>query len=98
MARHWLRKAARGEQCYLRLFDDSGDRICNADPGTVVLCHLRIGGVAGIGQKPDDRIAFPACSSCHDVLDKRSRRNVSTIDRDILRAWAQWVKKAWADD
>ena len=93
MRKHWLREAARGEQCYLRLFDDDGNRICNGDSSTVVLCHLRIGGVGGTGQKPHDLVALPACHSCHDVLDKRTRRDVSELDRDTLRGLCQWLQK-----
>ena len=60
-----LRKFARGKRCQLRT------PFCNHDPETTVLCHLRMAGVAGTGQKPPDLIGIHACSRCHDVLDGR---------------------------
>lgn len=44
---------------------------CNHDPETVVLAHIRRGGVAGMGQKPPDIIGVWACSNCHDYIDGR---------------------------
>ena len=83
-----LRKLAKGQECQLRLIDDDGVWVCNFDSDTVVLCHLRLTGVAGIGQKPSDLIAVYGCSACHDVVDGRSKRKVSTLDKDKLRALA----------
>ena len=47
--------------------------VCNHDSNTVVLAHIRRGGVAGIGQKPADLIGCYACSACHDEIDRRTR-------------------------
>ncbi len=66
--KHSLRKSARGQQCHLRL-----PGICNGDPETTVLAHIRRGGVAGMGQKPPDVCAVFACNNCHDYMDHRSR-------------------------
>lgn len=79
-----LRKLARGQECQLRLFDDHGNRICNGDSNTVVLCHIRRGCVGGIGRKPHDLVGVYACSSCHDVLDGRVIRDVSDLDTQLL--------------
>jgi hypothetical protein len=62
-----LRKFARGKECQLRLRD-----VCCGRPETVVLCHVRKSGNAGIGQKPCDLSAFHACATCHDVYDRRT--------------------------
>ena len=62
-----LRKFAKGKECQLRI-----PGICNHNPETTVLCHLRLGNVAGVGQKPPDLCAVHACSGCHDALDGRT--------------------------
>lgn len=79
-----LRKLAQGKECQLRLIDDDGRRICNFDSNTVVLCHIRRGGVAGAGKKPHDLCGVYACSNCHDVLDGRSRASIQNLDSDVL--------------
>jgi hypothetical protein len=61
-----LRDSARGQQCSLQL-----PGICNHDPETTVLAHLR-SDVKGMGNKGDDWYAVFACSACHAVLDERA--------------------------
>jgi len=61
-----LRDSARDEECTLRL-----PGVCNGNPQTVVLAHLRCFGGGGMGTKPDDTAAIYCCSDCHDVLDGR---------------------------
>lgn len=77
-----MRQSAKGEACTLRLTG-----VCNHDPSTVSLCHLRFFGWAGVSQKPDDLLAVFACHACHDALD---RRNATTSGlwgfEDVLRA------------
>lgn len=72
-----LRKAARGEECTLRL----PGGYC--DPETVVLAHLRRFGWGGMATKPDDMLAVFACSRCHE---KQERRHPDCTDADLLRA------------
>lgn len=62
-----LRKAARGRECQVRI-----PGICNGNPETTVLAHIRIAGLCGTGIKPPDLIATIACSSCHDEIDRRT--------------------------
>lgn len=69
-----LRKLARGRDCQVRL-----EGICNFDPETTVLAHYRLGGVCGMGLKPHDLIGAWACSSCHDEIDRRTRK----VDADF---------------
>ena len=90
-----LRDRAKGEQCYLRLFDDDGNRICNGDSRTVVLCHIRIGGVGSMGKRPPDICALPACSSCHDRFDGRRHDPVSDLVDNALRGQNQWLAKCF---
>ena len=68
-----LRRAAQGKPCMVRL-----PSICNHNPDTVVLAHIRRGGVAGIGQKPNDLIACYACDACHSEIDRRTRHMTTT--------------------
>ena len=75
-----MRQSARGQDCQLRLTG-----ICNHDPETTVLCHLRMFGWAGTAQKPADYLAVFACSCCHDALDRRGTK-VDVDPWDILRA------------
>lgn len=72
-----LRKLARGRQCTVRLPD-----ICNGNPETVVLAHLRLPGISGMGFKADDILGAYACSACHDAIDRRSHMD---LDRDYVR-------------
>ena len=47
-----LRKAARGRECQVRI-----PGICNGNPETSVLAHIRLAGLCGTGIKPPDLIA-----------------------------------------
>ena len=73
-----LRAAARDQLCQLRLLS-----ICNGDPATSVLAHIRRAGNAGTGMKPPDVSGIVCCSACHDVLDGRAG-NLRAHDSDIL--------------
>lgn len=74
------RQSARGKTCQLQI---SG--VCNHDPETTVLCHLRMFGWAGAAEKPPDYLAVYACGACHDALDRRGTK--ADVDPwDILRA------------
>ncbi len=68
-----FRKLARDRGCQIRL-----PGICNGDPATTVLAHLRLAGYCGTSLKPDD-VAFGAwaCARCHDAVDGRLRTQFS---------------------
>ena len=85
-----IREAARGRRCYLRL-----PGVCNGNPDTTVLAHIRANGTAGGGLKPPDTCALPACSACHDVFD---RRVPSNFDREFLLAEASRGQRQWLKD
>ena len=72
-----LRKEARGRACTVRL-----EGICNHNSETVVLAHIRMPGVSGMGIKADDLLGAWACSACHDAIDRRSNTD---LDRDYVR-------------
>jgi len=72
-----LRKEARGRDCMVRLVG-----ICNHNPETTVLAHVRMAGISGMGLKGDDLLGAWACSSCHDAID---RRRYTDLDRDFVR-------------
>jgi hypothetical protein len=72
-----LRKEARGRDCMVRL-----PGICNHNPETVVLAHVRMAGISGMGLKADDLLGAWACSSCHDLIDRRAHTD---LDRDFVR-------------
>lgn len=73
-----LRKKARGRECTVRL-----PGICNHNSETVVLAHVRLAGVSGMGLKADDLLGAWCCSSCHDEIDGRTHK--SGLSRDELR-------------
>ena len=83
-----LRTAARGEECTLRL------PCCNGGTETTVLAHLRMFGVAGIGQKPDDWFGVFACAACHDALDRRNSANADMWGiENVLRALHETIRR-----
>lgn len=83
-----LEKLARGKECYLRL-----PGVCNGNPETTVLCHIRRGGLGGIGYKPVSISAMPMCSHCHDAYDGRANVEYTRteMDAEALRGLVQWL-------
>ena len=70
-----LRKEAKGRGCMVRL-----PGICNFNSETVVLAHIRLAGISGMGMKSPDLIGAWACSACHDELDGRTHKSGLTHD------------------
>lgn len=84
-----LRDFAEHQPCYLRLWP-----FCYPEQGNVVLAHIRRGGTAGKGQKPEDINGVPACDGCHSVYDGRIKQDQYTheqLDAEMLRAHCQWL-------
>lgn len=50
--------------------------ICDHNSETVVLAHVRLIGVSGMGMKADDLLGAWCCSRCHDVIDRRARTDM----------------------
>ena len=74
-----LRKHAAGQECQIRI-----PFICNRDPATTVLAHIRLAGVTGTALKAPDLLGAWACSACHDVVDWRAKSDFSP---DIIRLY-----------
>lgn len=72
-----LAKLARGRDCTIRL-----EGICNFNPETTVLCHVRMIGISGMGIKAPSLLGAWACSCCHDAID---RRRFKDLERDYVR-------------
>lgn len=89
-----LRQLAAGQRCYLSL-----PGICGS-PETVVLAHIRRGGIAGVAQKPCDAAAFPMCHACHDAFDGRTRTDYTReqLDAEALRGLVQWLTYLWQNE
>lgn len=75
-----LRTFARGKPCMVRLAG-----ICNFNPETTVLAHIRRANVAGMGQKPSNFAAVWACSSCHDAIDGRTEYRLPMTLAELTR-------------
>ena len=72
-----LRELAKGKDCLVRL-----PNVCNFNPETTVLAHIRNAWFSR-GSKPPDICGVWSCSSCHDEIDRRTRK----IDNLTLAAW-----------
>lgn len=73
-----LRKLAKGQVCEIRL-----PGICNGNPETTVLAHVRMIGLSGTGLKSPDLFAAYACSDCHDAVDGRTNYGLSAFERRL---------------
>lgn len=43
--------------------------MCNRNPETTVLAHLRLAGISGMGLKAPDILGAHCCSACHEWCD-----------------------------
>lgn len=76
-----MRKLARGRECTVRLAG-----VCNFDPTTTVLAHVKAGWF-GMGIKPPDVLGVVACHACHDEIDRRTRKlEREFVELETLRA------------
>ena len=73
-----LRKEAKGRGCMVRL-----PGICNFNSETVVLGHIRLAGISGMGLKAPDLVGAGCCSNCHAEVDGQTHK--SGMTRDELR-------------
>lgn len=60
--------------------------VCNHNPETTVLAHVRLSGLGGVGKKPPDLCGAWCCSACHDVVDGRAP-HPADISADSVRQW-----------
>ena len=86
-----LRRSARNEPCTLNIAG-----VCNYDPATVVLCHIRDFHGGGTGLKPSDLSAVFGCLHCHTHLDQHKVKGEDRyfyIARAIVRTHERMVEK-----
>lgn len=77
-----LRDYANGKECQVRI-----PAVCNGDPATTVLAHLRMSGITGVGLKAPDILGAWSCSSCHDEVDRRTHHHdYETVRLSFLEA------------
>lgn len=87
-----IRNAARGQGCTLQIVG-----VCNYNNDTVVLAHLPDES-HGMSHKADDISACFACSSCHDLLDRRTKNEEFESDREwymrraMVRTWRKLIE------
>lgn len=70
-----------------------------------VLCHLRLVGEAGFGQKPDDFVAAFGCGPCHAYMDSNGTKGPARDSaewlfyamRGMARTLRWWVEHGFAD-
>jgi len=88
-----LTKSAKGEQCTLLIFP-----FCNQDPATTVFCHFNSPS-KGMGIKSEDWFGAFGCSTCHDIIDKRRKVDISNAElllcmqRGLHRTWVRQIDK-----
>lgn len=92
-----LRKLAKGQACQARFVGPNSEPICNHNPETTVLAHVRRGGVAGMRQKPPDLCGIWACSSCHDAMDGRLGPKMIPPDTDVLEGLNRTLAKVYEE-
>lgn len=84
-----LRTAAEGRPCMVRI-----PGICNGDPKTTVLAHLRQAGITGGGQKAPDLLGAWACSDCHTYTESRyNDRDTRAFLEGVMRTQYQLIKE-----
>lgn len=69
--------------------------VCAWPNGGLVLCHIRLIGECGGGQKPDDTLAAFGCCACHDVFDGRVpglEKNSTDWNFYALRGMARTIR------
>ena len=90
-----LRKEARGRGCQIRL------DCCNHNSETVVLAHIRLSGISGMGLKAPDVLGSWACSSCHTYVDTHhDAATQAAFAEGVYRTINQLVKEGkilWAN-
>lgn len=85
-----LRNSARGQPC---MFAIPG--ICNHDPETVALCHIRDES-KGLGNKANDYSAGFGCHACHEAIDQHKLSAEDELFyclRALQRTWAVWIDR-----
>lgn len=84
-----LRKLARGQECQIRI-----PGICNGNPETTVLAHLRQAGITGVAQKSPDLLGAWSCSDCHFYTESRPNdRDRRAFLEGVMRTQYELIKQ-----
>ncbi len=86
-----LRNEARGRECRIRLVG-----ICNHDPETTSLAHLRMAGITGVGMKAPDLLGAWACSECARATENGYEADEATqiaFFEGVMRTQAQLIRE-----
>lgn len=84
-----LKDSARDQVCTLNVA-----AVCNCDPSTTVLCHIKTEGGCMGGKPPDISAAF-GCSMCHEWLDQNKGTEEDRLyytRRGIIRTQLKWIE------
>ena len=85
-----LRDSARGQDCTMQVVD-----VCNYNPETVVLAHVKTAGTGSKGAKCHDFSAVYACHACHEWLDQRKGSEMDILfytRRAMIRTWEKMIE------
>lgn len=85
-----LRNSAKGQACTFQI-----PSVCNCDPSTTVLAHIR-DETKGLSNKANDWSAAFACSACHDAIDQHRLSKEDELFyclRAMQRTQAVWIAK-----
>lgn len=85
-----LRNYAQGMSCMIRI-----PGVCNRNPETTVLCHLRMAGISGMGLKANDLLAAWGCSDCHRYVDTHGIDGRTALLEGIARTQAQLIERGF---
>lgn len=83
-----LRHLAKGRPCMIRV-----PEVCNGNPDTTVLCHLRMAGISGMGLKANDFLAAWGCSDCHRYVDTHGIDGRTALLEGMARTQAQILSR-----
>lgn len=85
-----LRALARGMPCMIRM-----PGVCNGNPETTVLCHLRMAGISGMGLKANDLLGAWGCSACHRYVDTHGIDGRTALLEGMARTQALLLERGF---
>lgn len=85
-----LRQLAKGQPCQIRV-----PGVCNFDPDTTVLCHLRMAGITGMGMKASDILGAWGCAACHRYVDTHGMDGRTALLEGMARTQAMLIANGY---
>lgn len=83
-----LRSLAQGRPCMIRV-----PGVCNFNPETTVLCHLRMAGISGMGLKANDFLGAWGCSDCHRYVDTHGIDGRTALLEGMARTQSEILRR-----